>query len=134
MLSLLLFAAMQSYVPFTGFTAAHGDDASVAPAQASADFAGYPLTGAPSIGAMSEAGSQARGSLPPLAELHRLPTTYGQLLEAAILPRCFMAFASKVGMTPMSPFDHVFAVPEEDLVGTINAIVVEGAWPTHEIW
>ena len=64
--------------------------------------------------------------LPNFDELLCLPLTYGELLATAALPRCFRAFANKMGMMPSTLLRHFLAVPEEDLVQTLNEIVEEG--------
>ena len=65
-------------------------------------------------------------SLPPLEELTELPRTYGELLTSTALPRCFRAYAVKLGMHPRTPLRHFHALPECDLMDTLQEIVDEG--------
>ena len=139
-------------VPFAGFAAAdaaHGAASASPPAWGTGAMpVGAPTpggsglyvgTGHPSeagtAGPRSEAGeapSEAGARLcppcllPPMTSLQLLPATYGELQSSVVVPGCFKVFAGKLGMSPTTPLAHFLAVPEEDMLATIQAIIDEG--------
>ena len=106
------------------------------PDESAADFIQAIGTQTPDRAAASEVGSQAgfhlqvpsAPSLPELQSLQFLPTTFGMLQASAVIPQCLKVFAVKIGMLPSTPLVHFLAMPEEDLVATITAIVDEGGF------